>query len=165
MQASDKPFSSGLPPELEREIFETTALLYPKTIPKLLRVARRVLLWKVDMLDSVHVYAAYRPYRIEPLLYNIIRICPFDTTSRADSGVQMLRRVDMKPAEFFANAVRHMDLIAFEPKFFGVRSKDVWGEADLERVLGSCTGIRSLMIIRDLTHLPLLPMFAMMRPT
>lgn len=39
--ASD-PF---FPVELEREIFETAALLYPATIPSLLRVARRVLVW------------------------------------------------------------------------------------------------------------------------
>jgi hypothetical protein len=35
----------SLPPELERKIFETTAVLYPKMAPTLLRVARRVLLW------------------------------------------------------------------------------------------------------------------------
>ncbi|KAJ7891785.1 hypothetical protein B0H13DRAFT_2039010 [Mycena leptocephala] len=38
-----------LPPELEREVFETTALTYPGKIPTLLRVARRVerLLYRV----------------------------------------------------------------------------------------------------------------------
>ncbi|KAJ7107399.1 hypothetical protein C8R44DRAFT_857977 [Mycena epipterygia] len=38
--------SCEFPPELEREIFETTALLYPAMIPELLCVAQRVLLWK-----------------------------------------------------------------------------------------------------------------------
>ncbi|KAJ7446335.1 hypothetical protein FB451DRAFT_1567870 [Mycena latifolia] len=33
------------PLDLEREMFEATALMYPKTIPALLRVARRVLIW------------------------------------------------------------------------------------------------------------------------
>ncbi|KAK6978111.1 hypothetical protein R3P38DRAFT_3234964 [Favolaschia claudopus] len=43
--------SPCFPPELERYIFETAALFYPHTIPRLLPVARRVLIW------------------IEPLLY------------------------------------------------------------------------------------------------
>ena len=33
------------PVELEREIFETVALIHKDTIPTLLRVARRVLIW------------------------------------------------------------------------------------------------------------------------
>jgi hypothetical protein len=33
------------PFDLEREVFETTALMYPATIPTLLRVARRILTW------------------------------------------------------------------------------------------------------------------------
>ncbi|KAJ7834362.1 hypothetical protein B0H14DRAFT_3871403 [Mycena olivaceomarginata] len=44
------------PQELEREIFEHTALMHRGTIPTLLRVARRVLTW------------------IEPLLYRVIRV-------------------------------------------------------------------------------------------
>jgi hypothetical protein len=39
--------SPAFPLELEREIFETTALLHPTEIPTLLRVARRVLIWSV----------------------------------------------------------------------------------------------------------------------
>jgi hypothetical protein len=34
-----------LPVELEREIFEMTAQMYPHEIPILLRVARRFLIW------------------------------------------------------------------------------------------------------------------------
>jgi hypothetical protein len=34
-----------LPLDIEREIFEITARLYPHTIPQLLRVARRILAW------------------------------------------------------------------------------------------------------------------------
>jgi hypothetical protein len=37
----------AFPPELEREIFETTALMYLGQMPTLLRVARRVLIWFV----------------------------------------------------------------------------------------------------------------------
>jgi hypothetical protein len=35
----------SFPPDLKREVFETTALMYPGEIPTLLRVARRVLIW------------------------------------------------------------------------------------------------------------------------
>lgn len=42
------------PPELEQEIFETTALMHPREIPTLLRVARRVLIWLVFRLESFH---------------------------------------------------------------------------------------------------------------
>ncbi|KAJ7794387.1 hypothetical protein B0H14DRAFT_2923276 [Mycena olivaceomarginata] len=35
----------AFPPELERELFETAAVVHPATIPALLRVAKRVLLW------------------------------------------------------------------------------------------------------------------------
>ncbi|KAF8151855.1 hypothetical protein K438DRAFT_1778675 [Mycena galopus ATCC 62051] len=38
------------PPELEREIFETTALLHPQYIPGLLLVARRVFEWQVTIV-------------------------------------------------------------------------------------------------------------------
>ncbi|KAJ7131406.1 hypothetical protein C8R44DRAFT_774790 [Mycena epipterygia] len=37
--------SPSFPPELEREIFESAAQLYPNTIPNLLLVARRVNEW------------------------------------------------------------------------------------------------------------------------
>ncbi|KAJ7928326.1 hypothetical protein B0H13DRAFT_2311607 [Mycena leptocephala] len=45
----------AFPPDLEREIFGTTALMYPGEMPTLLRVARRVLIW------------------IEPLLYRVTK--------------------------------------------------------------------------------------------
>ncbi|KAJ7750409.1 hypothetical protein DFH07DRAFT_546282 [Mycena maculata] len=70
------------PPELEREIFETTAILHPKTIPTLLRVAHRILIW------------------VEPLLYRVIL---------SDESMDALRRaMHVKPASFFAASVRHL---------------------------------------------------------
>ncbi|KAJ7171444.1 hypothetical protein C8R46DRAFT_1088404 [Mycena filopes] len=71
-----------LPPELERLIFETTALLHPKAIPHLLRVARRVLIW------------------IEPLLYRVITLLkPYRPEIRA---------LLQKTPEFCSLAVRHL---------------------------------------------------------
>ncbi|KAJ7662751.1 hypothetical protein DFH06DRAFT_1471509 [Mycena polygramma] len=74
------------PVELEREIFETTALMYPKEIPSLLRVARRVLVW------------------VEPLLYRIIHIAGNPGMASA-----LLSAMSTKPPQFF-RAVRHLDL-------------------------------------------------------
>ncbi|KAJ6529792.1 hypothetical protein B0H19DRAFT_1384894 [Mycena capillaripes] len=73
-----------LPPELEREIFETSALMHPRDIPTLLRVARRVLIW------------------IEPLLYRVIRLSTFT--------VDFMSLLQSKPAVFLQTAVRHLCL-------------------------------------------------------
>ncbi|KAJ7923997.1 hypothetical protein B0H13DRAFT_1978971 [Mycena leptocephala] len=73
-----------LPAELEREVFETAALIYPQTIPPLLRVARRVHIW------------------IEPLLYQVVRVV---STNRD----MVLTLLNSKPPEFW-HAVRHLGL-------------------------------------------------------
>ncbi|KAJ7171433.1 hypothetical protein C8R46DRAFT_1190747 [Mycena filopes] len=75
-----------LPAELERDIFETTALLHPKTIPPLLRVARRVLIW------------------IEPFLYRVTRF-------EVPQNPRILALLQ-KPPEFRNLAVRHLVLLA-----------------------------------------------------
>ncbi|KAJ6551285.1 hypothetical protein B0H19DRAFT_1157107 [Mycena capillaripes] len=72
------------PLDLEREIFETTAVLYPATIPTLLRVARRVLIW------------------IEPLLYRTIRL------DRSWIAQGIAQAMQLKPASFFRKSVRHL---------------------------------------------------------
>ncbi|KAJ7153884.1 hypothetical protein C8R43DRAFT_1001429 [Mycena crocata] len=43
------------PSDLEREIFEITALIHPETMPTLLRVARRILSWIEPLLNRVLV--------------------------------------------------------------------------------------------------------------
>ncbi|KAJ7052094.1 hypothetical protein C8F01DRAFT_1376435 [Mycena amicta] len=78
MSSDDEP---RLPRELEREIFYTAALLHPLTIPTLLRVARRVLIW------------------VEPLLYRVLTI-------GGPSGVAQLNAASSKPPAFLARAVR-----------------------------------------------------------
>ncbi|KAJ7138857.1 hypothetical protein C8R46DRAFT_1013852 [Mycena filopes] len=78
-----------LPPELERQIFETAAFAIPLTIPTLLRVARRTRVW------------------IEPLLYRVLG--PGIRKER-----EMFRAIRLflntKPPRFFADAVRHLHL-------------------------------------------------------
>ncbi|KAJ7473841.1 hypothetical protein B0H11DRAFT_1728786 [Mycena galericulata] len=73
-----------LPVELEREIFEFTVHMHPNSIPTLLRVARRVLIW------------------LEPLLYRVTRAGTFFTP--------ISRAIKSKPPPFFPNAVRHLYL-------------------------------------------------------
>ncbi|KAJ7446358.1 hypothetical protein FB451DRAFT_1291974 [Mycena latifolia] len=99
------------PPELEREIFETTALVHPSTIPVVLRVARRIHIW------------------IEPFLYTAVHVGkepPYSAMGRA-----ILRAVKFKPASFFHNAVRHLFLDTSAP----------WTFDEASVVLKLCTGL------------------------
>ncbi|KAF7367965.1 hypothetical protein MSAN_00861700 [Mycena sanguinolenta] len=79
----------SFPPELEREIFEVTAALFPAFIPTLLRVCQRVHVW------------------IEPLLYRVLMI-----SSSGINSTQMLNLVDSK-ASILQNGVRHMYIQTF----------------------------------------------------
>ncbi|KAK7050508.1 hypothetical protein R3P38DRAFT_1760988 [Favolaschia claudopus] len=76
----------AFPAELEREIFETTAVLYPSTILTLLLVARRILVW------------------IEPFLYTVVRT----DIKGMHSAVE--RAIKTKPDSFFTRSVRHIYL-------------------------------------------------------
>ncbi|KAJ7112712.1 hypothetical protein C8R44DRAFT_249952 [Mycena epipterygia] len=77
----------AFPPELEREIFETTAFLYPGTIPTLLRVARRVLVW------------------LESLIYRVVRV-----NTSSDMARALLSATTTKTPSFLHDAVRHVSL-------------------------------------------------------
>ncbi|KAF7311839.1 hypothetical protein MIND_00194600 [Mycena indigotica] len=85
-----------LPPELEREIFETTALVHRASIPAMLLVARRVLVW------------------IEPFLYYSLKIgIPKPARagvedSAAESG--SLHAALAKTDVFLRDSVRHLVL-------------------------------------------------------
>ncbi|KAJ6471757.1 hypothetical protein C8R47DRAFT_1324843 [Mycena vitilis] len=57
----------SFPPELERELFETTALRYTNTIPTLLRVCRRSQLWIEPLLYRVLVLVSWNP-RLDAIL-------------------------------------------------------------------------------------------------
>ncbi|KAJ7100921.1 hypothetical protein B0H15DRAFT_1018192 [Mycena belliarum] len=78
-----------LPPELEHRIFKTAASIYPGTIPTLLLVARRVLIW------------------IEPLLYRVVIF----SRLRGHFGrvSAFMRKRNSRPPEFY-HAVREMIL-------------------------------------------------------
>ncbi|KAJ7607238.1 hypothetical protein FB45DRAFT_948540 [Roridomyces roridus] len=80
MSSTMEPF---LPVELEQEIFQTSALLYPDCIPRLLLVAHRVLVW------------------IEPILYRVISL-----TGTEHSKLLLTFRT--KPTDFLRTRVRHV---------------------------------------------------------
>ncbi|KAJ7446346.1 hypothetical protein FB451DRAFT_1375938 [Mycena latifolia] len=122
------------PLELEREIFETTALVHPGTIPGLLRVARRIYIW------------------IEPFLYRNVRVGKDPPYSAMGSAI--LRATKSKPASFFHNAVRLLILDISATWTL----EDVWG------VLRLCTRLEAFStwghftdptLLRILEELPL----------
>ncbi|KAJ7859415.1 hypothetical protein B0H13DRAFT_2670920 [Mycena leptocephala] len=113
----------AFPLELEREIFETAALMHPREIPNLLRVARRVLIW------------------IEPLRYKVIRVT-------AENEDIILHAINLKPADFFHKAVRHLCL-----------QWDVQ-ENRARQVLEVCSGVVNLSFSQSSSTL--LPILAVM---
>ncbi|KAJ7917406.1 hypothetical protein B0H13DRAFT_1995175 [Mycena leptocephala] len=76
----------SFPPELERKLFETCALLHPETIHSLLLIAHRVLAW------------------IEPILYRVLSI----TDRPEDPTIPLLATFRSKPPSFFHDHVRHL---------------------------------------------------------
>ncbi|KAJ7617601.1 hypothetical protein DFH06DRAFT_1342754 [Mycena polygramma] len=88
MSTNDLPTGSNpepcFPPEIEREILETAAVLHPAMIPLLLRICHRVHAW------------------IEPLLYRVLTVDYRNLPS--------LRAAETKSASFLHTAVRHLFL-------------------------------------------------------
>ncbi|KAJ7432945.1 hypothetical protein FB451DRAFT_1062148 [Mycena latifolia] len=122
------------PLELEREIFETTALVHPSTIPGLLRVARRIHIW------------------IEPFLYRLVHVGKDPPYSAMGSAI--LRATKSKPASFFHSAVRHLVL----------DTSATWTLDDARGVLKLCTRLDAFnawgdfsdpTLLRILEELPL----------
>ncbi|KAJ7057180.1 hypothetical protein C8F01DRAFT_1153688 [Mycena amicta] len=106
-----------LPPELEREIFETTATLHRSTIPSLLRVAHRVLLW------------------IEPFLYETIEI------DESPKYLALLASASSKSPEFLARSVRRVTIYTIWMVF---SSSSPLGRDACSDILRACTGITHL---------------------
>ncbi|KAJ7611486.1 hypothetical protein DFH06DRAFT_1244232 [Mycena polygramma] len=124
------------PRELEREIFETMALMHPGKIPTLLRVARRVLFW------------------IEPLLFRVISVTP----ENSEIVPALLKAMDCKPPAFF-HGVRHIML----PVEY---SDDKFTREDSQRLLKLCNRPISFACDFDDTYTGpnLLPILAELRP-
>ncbi|KAJ7488989.1 hypothetical protein FB451DRAFT_1390179 [Mycena latifolia] len=111
------PVDGSFPPELEREIFEITAELYPETIrsPCLLLVAHRVYEW----IERIK----YRTVtNVEPT-----QACPLRLLLNA-------LRSNGKPSNFFHDRVRHLYIAHDIPA------------NELQVILSACSGIRSLAL-------------------
>ncbi|KAJ7670088.1 hypothetical protein DFH06DRAFT_1293979 [Mycena polygramma] len=113
--------------DLERLIFEDTALLWPRAIPRLMLVAWRVKLW------------------VEPLLYRTILVIdsPSDrvhcneggTHPRAMESSVLLSLLQTRPASFFRDSVRHL--------YLSHCALDLEQEADL---LSACCNVENLFL-------------------
>ncbi|KAJ7167919.1 hypothetical protein C8R46DRAFT_1094516 [Mycena filopes] len=104
------------PPELEREIFEWTAVRDPRSIPTLILVAHRVKIW------------------VEPLLYRVIFLSRFPTLDPAVavSAEVLCRTIRQKPADFLRKSVHHLYI--------------EHSLAERDSVLAACTGTRDLFL-------------------
>nr|GAT51103.1 predicted protein [Mycena chlorophos] len=88
-----------LPLELEREIFETTAIFYPRDIPALLRVAKRVNLWSVFTTGSLMRCRRNNAHRLKPLLFRVERFSDeahSEALRRAMKAEPALLRISLK---------------------------------------------------------------------
>ncbi|KAJ7488963.1 hypothetical protein FB451DRAFT_1552894 [Mycena latifolia] len=121
--ASGEESSPVFPPELEREIFETTAELYPETIyqPCLLLIAKRV-------------HECQAPNRIERIKYRTIisrvnhpHACPLHLLQNAI-------RSSLKSADFFHDHVQHLFMENYIRK------------DELQSILAACSGLQSLTL-------------------
>ncbi|KAJ6571538.1 hypothetical protein B0H19DRAFT_662446 [Mycena capillaripes] len=120
-----------LPPELERHIFEISALSRPVAIPNLSLVAWRVKTW------------------VEPLLYHVLFMDSF--TSRPIDGLPsitgelLLRLVNERPKPFFAHSVRYL-----------VLEYKAWGQqlcnhrSFMPSIFLACTGVTHLWLKTEL---------------
>ncbi|KAJ7087504.1 hypothetical protein C8R44DRAFT_991354 [Mycena epipterygia] len=128
------PSTAALPPELERQIFETYALLRPIEIPKLMLVAWRVKEW------------------VEPLLYRTIAVHPTIPMLPAFTCESLSSAMKLKPSSFFGHAVRHFcfahdhnDTYKYLVPIF-MRLTNLWIDQDL-------TDITTLIVPLRLKHL------------
>ncbi|KAJ7621361.1 hypothetical protein FB45DRAFT_929027 [Roridomyces roridus] len=117
-----------LPPEPEREIFETAALLYPEMIFKMLLTARRV-----------HA-------RIEPMLYQTITFG--DDTWDPDitpAWEGLLVAIKSKPSAFLQKHVRHMMVNMYDTR----PTTASFISSELPEILSSCNQVHSLILFNS----------------
>ncbi|KAJ6564559.1 hypothetical protein B0H19DRAFT_1141418 [Mycena capillaripes] len=140
MSSDPSPF---FPPELEREMFELAAELYPETIPNLLLVSMRVYEW----IDRIK-YRTITPAEAHRKGYSFRGIHLQSTCSL--TALRRAVRSNSKPASFFRDHVRHLF----------TQSDD--GDA-LREILLACRGIQHLALVRFVEPV-LVPALSGLRP-
>ncbi|KAJ6542196.1 hypothetical protein DFH09DRAFT_46827 [Mycena vulgaris] len=127
-------FPMTLPPELQREILEFVALSNPRSIPKLLLVAKHVKAW------------------IEPLLYRVFTVADRgvvpDTDHLRITSRTFLKILDAKSPSFFQDHVRHVAMLSGATV------------AENQRILSKCSGIVGLGLAHVSAEPALLPVLA-----
>ncbi|KAF7365694.1 hypothetical protein MVEN_00443100 [Mycena venus] len=108
-----------LPLDLERDIFEMTAELYPGSIPNLLLVAQRVREW------------------VERIKYKTIILSNSPSSSWTFSLFLKVVRSNIKPTSFFRDSVRHL----FVDLYPGP------DRTELQEILSVCGGILSFTVL------------------
>ncbi|KAJ7224566.1 hypothetical protein GGX14DRAFT_557426 [Mycena pura] len=150
------------PPELERKLFELTAVLHPEMVPVLLLVAHRVLLIEHIPFVTIH---------IEP------------QTPKTRKERELLRAIRLKPPSFFSSAVRNLSLAIFKTgprleedthvgsmpsRLLPPGDSTHWTRVELNRVLHACTRIVNLSLtgsgIAQLFDAPMLDLVSHLRP-
>ncbi|KAJ6529223.1 hypothetical protein B0H19DRAFT_1193455 [Mycena capillaripes] len=143
------PLDPILPVDLEREVFETTALMYPKSTPKLLLIARRVKFW------------------IEPLPYRVVCIsAPCEPDSDLDESFSALEICEPEPDSLPTN---EFDIFYSYKEFHHLlKVKPVIGSyvrhlafmdnqtaAEITSILSACGAITNLLLffVGDEAHL------------
>ncbi|KAJ7474575.1 hypothetical protein B0H11DRAFT_2034947 [Mycena galericulata] len=126
-----------LPIDIEREILEFSALSHPKSIPTLLRVARRVKTW------------------IEPFLFRIMSLRNKIRPSSMNYQMPALLLLDIlksKPTSFWREHVRHLSVGQIR-------------DDEASRILATCTGVSNLALFHGgMNHLfPLLAVMPLVR--
>ncbi|KAJ7744290.1 hypothetical protein DFH07DRAFT_943068 [Mycena maculata] len=140
----------AVPPDLERDIFETAAEINPEGIPSLLLVCHRVHTWcRVRLLGSFLTVAELAT-RIEKIQYRTF-ICDHDFSGSSSNLLLKAIQSKSKPPSFFHGHVRHLFVR-------GGR----WTESELNNVLSTCGGIQSLVFLRGVTA-SLLPSLGAMK--
>ncbi|KAJ7916985.1 hypothetical protein B0H13DRAFT_1870678 [Mycena leptocephala] len=106
------------PEDLERCIFESAALFHPDCIPALLLVAHRVKIWQVPFVQFGFYVLKNVVFRIEPLFYKVVTIygppsrkVPKPNTIFRHSVPAFYSFMKSKPASFFPDNVRHIQLV------------------------------------------------------
>ncbi|KAJ6551155.1 hypothetical protein B0H19DRAFT_1156692 [Mycena capillaripes] len=132
------PEAPFFPPELEREMFEMAAELYPETIPSLLSVAHRVYQW------------------IERIKYRTVT----PAGQQLSCSVRVLQRAirsNSKPVSFFHDHVQHL----FVPHQGSTPAAE---DEDADEILSACSGIRTLALLRTDARPSTLRNLMIMRP-
>ncbi|KAJ6537819.1 hypothetical protein B0H19DRAFT_1270222 [Mycena capillaripes] len=141
--------------ELDREIFEIVALLYSGCIPKLLHVARRVLLMESGDPALLGRASGLFPTGLNDCYtLSCESLCSTVAVARP-AMCSLLERAEAKGAAFSA-AVRPVEIL-YEWTY-SAESENVSSDAELELVICLCAQVQEVVLIGEASPRPILAM-------